>query len=959
MSTASMAILHEGSQHEIQGDESEWVDSESDTDNTPLPMPRRRGRLATGEARRREKERSQQKTKKETILLYLKKLKNRGIRFGDIMELVFDPTMGQGNIRWHEFLVFPGEVERVLNWWVSYQRGKTREAVHEWAIAYVEGLMAKEAARITDQGILRSSKKTVNPAAMGEFGIGNYHDDLKSLHAPVAMRILKALSSSRAAAKHTAKRRKRTELVTTIALLSLLGEYSHGNNWVKWFMSLYLYISGAPRQTISVLSVFGLSESYTSLTSKRLRRLCLTKKNAQEAPTVVLSEAEKQAGTINQLQMSVREEARELAATGLFGEVLDNLNFRFDVAEQTIGSHDTQENGTCTTIWKLHDASLEDLDGDCFRKAFLEAPALQLEDVCLTPEEQEIVNRLMVHTILRIIVTHGGEHNGQDFSRYSQALESDGVETSEKIPVHKTKLLPLPARPIDQASVQGNIDVDRALVDELQLEKVPRFYDRVRPKGGDQLTMARYRSIGGIRAGHADGYEAFDTEAHILGLFHTKIADTQGTLLNHWGKPDSGDRNPGSLWFHNTHLDRLPITTTSLPSFHVCRDLIFTSLYARILHCLLLVSKCSSLEDYLSSNFDYSTVKSHAQQIHARYASAAVGDTVFENAILFNRDALISRAFTDVIKASDSGLIILILKLFAAGFRGNGHTKYAYEMLINLHNLQTVYPEPIRRIIKSNWVLNPTGNPNSGVEVDLAQEHINLLIKRDCKAHAQGNATWDWLTRLSPCTIALRDLSNSFHELFGSDQGTKHAQAKLQDDIQSLVDSLSEHHVYDLRKGRTVDDDDKPVIDVVTVGVMELSQSRGSKGPIAEYNAWFRDLQRHRQMKTVGQVSAEHASATAALAEIPSSPPSEGFMEQADLNPPLGDPGEETAIGMPVGHELADIMAEIDAGEAVDDSLPRVSLLDVDFGGDVILVSDSDPNESGDDSDSDLEYVDT
>jgi hypothetical protein len=88
------------------------------------------------------------------------------------------------------------------------------------------------------------------------------------------------------------------------------------------------------------LSAFGLSESYTSLTSKRLRRIWQTKKNISGVPDE-RSIAEKQAGTINQLQMSVREEARQLAATGLFGEVLDNLNFRFDVAEQTLGSHGT------------------------------------------------------------------------------------------------------------------------------------------------------------------------------------------------------------------------------------------------------------------------------------------------------------------------------------------------------------------------------------------------------------------------------------------------------------------------------------------------------------------------------------------------------------------------------------------------------------------------------------------
>ena len=61
---------------------------------------------------------------------------------------------------------------------------------------------------------------------------------------------------------------------------------------------------------------------------------------------------------------------------------------------------------------------------------------------------------------------------------------------------------------------------------------------------------------------------------------------------------------------------------------------------------------------------------------------------VFENAILFMRDALISREFTDAIKCGDSGHVILVLKIWALSFCGNGHTKYAYEMLHLIHGLR-------------------------------------------------------------------------------------------------------------------------------------------------------------------------------------------------------------------------------------------------------------------------------
>lgn len=72
------------------------------------------------------------------------------------------------------------------------------------------------------------------------------------------------------------------------------------------------------------------------------------------------------------------------------------------------------------------------------------------------------------------------------------------------------------------------------------------------------------------------------------------------------------------------------------------------------------------------------------------------GDMVFENAILFLRDAVISREFSDAVKCGDSGRVVLVLKIWALSFRGNGRTKYAYEMLHVIHNLTHVWPKKIR-----------------------------------------------------------------------------------------------------------------------------------------------------------------------------------------------------------------------------------------------------------------------
>ncbi|KJA14115.1 hypothetical protein HYPSUDRAFT_122284, partial [Hypholoma sublateritium FD-334 SS-4] len=380
--------------------------------------------------------------------------------------------------------------------------------------------------------------------------------------------------------------------------------------------------------------------------------------------------------------------------------------------------------------------------------------------------------------------------------------------------------------------------------------------------------------------------------AWIPGLFHAKMADMQGTLLSHWGKPNTGARNPGSLWFHNTCLDRLPITTTSLPPFRVCRDLVFISLYARVLHCLLLVSGCKSLDEYIIKFKSWDSLVVHATNIYETYANSDTvdelrwkrkteqhtadaaqatgmetgeaggagtpadtfkptqGDMVFENSLLFLRDALVSREFTDAVKAGDSGRVVLVLKMWALSFRGNGRTKYAHEMLHLIHNLEKVWDEKTKKAVLNNWLLNPTGNEESWVEIDLVQEHLNFWIKAWYKAHGV-NASWDWLAMVGPCVDVLRQLARHFNHELGSDQGTKHAPPDLSKDIDCLMSSLAEYKVYDLQPGRTLDDEDKPVKDVIQVGFHNLTE--GAKSPLSDFNEAFRRLQERRRMKTVAQ----------------------------------------------------------------------------------------------------------
>ncbi|KAJ7486590.1 hypothetical protein FB451DRAFT_1534499 [Mycena latifolia] len=558
---------------------------------------------------------------------------------------------------------------------------------------------------------------------------------------------------------------------------------------------------------------------------------------------------------------------------------------------------DTQENGTCATVVPLHDNKLEDLLTEDLDKCIAEAPPLTIEDLEFTEDEAKFFRKNMIHTILRIIVRYGGE----DFEPWKEELDDSQPISSDKIALHTTPIHPMPAMEIDENPMRGNINVTDAINTELHLDmKDPNYFKYVKILGGDQLTIARQRSILLLRLGHESGAQSWRHFVLMPGLFHAKIADCHGVLHTHFGKPGAGFRSPGSLGFHNTVLDRLPITLTSLPPFRTCRDLIMTSLYARILHCLLLVSKKPALEDYAKDCKSWETLVGHAEEIYDQYANADIvqelrelrapeerrrdaelaakakgnkksadpneqgakkvfpphirkGDMVFENAILFIRDALLTREFADAIKAGDSGRIVLILKQFAFTYRGNGRTKYAHEMLHVLHNIVNVWSDGLRHTILHNWLLCPTGKINAFVEVDLVQEHLNLWIKKIYKADGDAHS-WDWLALVSPTVDVLRRLATAMNKDLGSRQGNMHTVPDLDNDIHALMASLQEHEVYVKKDGRVLDDDEMPAPDVLSVGAATLSHGT-STNPLQDFNAQFDLLRRRRALVPVAELT--------------------------------------------------------------------------------------------------------
>ncbi|KAI0348964.1 hypothetical protein OH77DRAFT_1539864, partial [Trametes cingulata] len=572
---------------------------------------------------------------------------------------------------------------------------------------------------------------------------------------------------------------------------------------------------------------------------------------AAEAPAPSFPLLHQGAGLLWRISAACRRATRCCANSSLCGHVYDNINMVFKIAEQILGRKDSQENGTCATIFPLFDAKPEDMQTSDLLDSFDHAQPLTVKDVLHTPAEAQLFQKSLEHTILRIIV-----NSSDAFAHFGPHLLECLPDKEDTIPPHQTEVHPLPAMNIDESSVTGNADVMDTIFKELGFDiGTTKFSGVVRPVFGDQLSIARLRTLMSNRAGHESLANSYSHLVFGPGFFHHQMALTHGIIETHWGDLTSGTRNPASLSFFNTVLDRKPIVLTSLPPYRTCRDLIFTSLSGCVLRCLELVAGCDDLDEY-ARTVTFAQLREHTATILKLYGNPAEvpklrrrreaelaqqnslatpatatpastpatstgmhppphmpnpaaplpsaphssedsaadeatsappheGDMVHENACLFLRDALILCEFTDAIKGGYSGRIIRVLKI----------------LVLMYPELNTHYLYDLRDIMIKNWLVNPTGKPNSWVPVDLLQEHMNYWIKVIYKAQG-SNASWEWLQTISPCVVLLRTLATQVNRSLGTRLGTRHHSPELHRDISAIRDKLRMHNVYGIEHGR-------------------------------------------------------------------------------------------------------------------------------------------------------------
>jgi hypothetical protein len=123
---------------------------------------------------------------------------------------------------------------------------------------------------------------------------------------------------------------------------------------------------------------------------------------------------------------------------------------------------------------------------------------------------------------------------------------------------------------------------------------------------------------------------------------------------------------------------------------------------------------------------------------------------------------------------------------------------------------------------------------------------------------------------VSPCVDVLRNLTSRMNDDLGARQGKKHSTPDLRKDIDILMASLAKLDVYVEKEGRTLDPDEMPVPDAISVGLADLAHGSA----LTDFNTQF---ERNRERRRLLPISAllkhlEKPESSAPSSPLPTTP---------------------------------------------------------------------------------------
>ena len=457
---------------------------------------------------------------------------------------------------------------------------------------------------------------------------------------------------------------------------------------------------------------------------------------------------------VNSLSIESAGHIQSLAQTLTASFAYDNFDMEFKSHAPTIEKHgDSLKHATSAIIFPLINTTAQDLMcSDELWSTDPINPYIQsnqkrrprgLESVLRTSTETSGPSISMHIRIQAWHFRHALVTFCEPFKIYQTKLERP--ETINQIPLTKTEYVPCRAMDINQSTADGQCDILQRLCEQGGIGSVSdnaRVCDissYVQLVHGDLRTGELIETTKRSRSIEANPVRRLQYVIFVMGLFHYLMA-CGDAIWRIFLESKSARKGPNSLYAQACAIrphDSGRITQKY--DFRMMHDLIHQCGSARMLDCwhVEVIKRnptCKTLHDYAQRTPTWEDLVELSIYLALNYLDKPHADDLeFRNNSITLARLLQYIELTDAMKYGDIGRVEATFLHWALVFKSVRKHKYATYLIKLMVDLKHVYPEPLKRAIRMNWLVNPTGSTDGFRGVDWVVELMNLHTKaRNC-----------------------------------------------------------------------------------------------------------------------------------------------------------------------------------------------------------------------------------
>ncbi|EGX47940.1 hypothetical protein AOL_s00081g267 [Orbilia oligospora ATCC 24927] len=196
-------------------------------------------------------------------------------------------------------------------------------------------------------------------------------------------------------------------------------------------------------------------------------------------------------------------------------------------------------------------------------------------------------------------------------------------------------------------------------------------------------------------------------------------------------------------------------------------------------------------------------------------------DHTQESGLLLIFHGIMVRDLFRVIRAGDTGRLLLLAELFIPFFSGSGMNNYLYEFMDFKAATTKEYSSVLLDILKQNWLLNPSGLPGKFMAIDEFTEYIVRMLKDIYGINLTDKTENHRRFVISRLVVCLSRIKEELESVSGSSGGRSgHTSHPATQDVFRVASSLDGLCKTFRGRGRPQN------LNIMDIGLKKLSQER-------------------------------------------------------------------------------------------------------------------------------------